>query len=52
MAQPSDLIGSRISLISNKDLRYEGVLFNINAEESSVTLQNGEYHTARKWCMP
>jgi hypothetical protein len=35
------LLGSRISLISNKDIRYEGVLFAINQEESSVTLQNG-----------
>jgi len=43
MAQPADLIGSQISLISNKDIRYEGTLFAINAEESSVTLQNGEW---------
>lgn len=53
MAQPGDLIGSRISLISNKDLRYEGILFNINAEESSVTLKSGELplHNGH-YCMP
>lgn len=39
----ANLIGSRISLISNKDIRYEGVLFAINQQESSVTLQNGRY---------
>jgi hypothetical protein len=43
MAQPAELIGSQISLISNKDIRYEGILYAINAEESSVTLQNGEF---------
>ncbi len=37
----ANLLGSRISLISNKDIRYEGILFAINQQESSVTLQNG-----------
>lgn len=35
------LIGSRISLISQQDFRYDGVLFSINAAESSIVLQNG-----------
>ena len=33
------LIGSKISLISGEDIRYEGVLHSINAEESSIVLE-------------
>ena len=40
MAQ-APLIGSRISLISKKDIRYEGILYTIYAHEHSVVLQNG-----------
>lgn len=32
-------IGSRISLISKKDIRYEGILYNINTKEATVALQ-------------
>eukprot|EP00624_Nannochloropsis_granulata_P003203 evm.model.NODE_26190_length_16781_cov_17.422977.3 len=39
MAAPGKLIGSHISLISNKDIRYEGILFSIDQEKSCVTLQ-------------
>ena len=35
-------IGSRISLISNNDARYEGILYGIDTKESEVYLQNGE----------
>lgn len=33
-------IGSRISLISKTDIRYEGFLFNIDTQQSMVALQN------------
>ncbi len=37
------LIGSKISLISQQDVRYEGTLFSINATESSIVLKEGKY---------
>ena len=37
------LLGSKISLISQADVRYEGTLFSINASESSIVLKDGEW---------
>jgi protein LSM14 len=34
------ILGNRISLISKKDIRYEGTLYSINEENSTVALQN------------
>ncbi|GBG31939.1 Protein LSM14-like A [Hondaea fermentalgiana] len=33
-------IGARISLVSKSEVRYEGVLYNINTQDSTVALQN------------
>lgn len=33
-------IGSKISLITTSDIRYEGILFTLNQEESTIAVQN------------
>eukprot|EP00616_Rhizochromulina_sp_CCMP1243_P009019 CAMPEP_0118964054 /NCGR_PEP_ID=MMETSP1173-20130426/1830_1 /TAXON_ID=1034831 /ORGANISM="Rhizochromulina marina cf, Strain CCMP1243" /LENGTH=421 /DNA_ID=CAMNT_0006912475 /DNA_START=104 /DNA_END=1370 /DNA_ORIENTATION=- len=34
------LIGSRISLISKKEIRYEGILYDINKRDATIALKN------------
>ena len=34
-------IGSRISLISKSEIRYEGILYTIDTKDSNIALQNG-----------
>jgi hypothetical protein len=41
MADMDNLLGSRISLISLQDVRYDGVLYSINQAESSIVLKDG-----------
>lgn len=33
-------IGSKISLVSNSEIRYEGILYTINTQESTIALQS------------
>lgn len=42
MASPSAIpfLGSKISLISNAGIRYEGILYNINTQEATVGLSS------------
>lgn len=36
-----NLIGAAISVISNQEIRYDGILFSINTAESSIVLKDG-----------
>lgn len=36
-------IGSKISLISKAEIRYEGILYDVNTKDSTVTLSKGCY---------
>ena len=44
MAQLQSLIGSQISLLSQKNIRYEGTLFQINTESSTISLKDVRCH--------
>lgn len=44
MAELDNLIGSRITLISQVDVRYDGVLFSINSKEASIVLREVKCH--------
>jgi len=40
MSSTVPYIGSKISLVSNSDIRYEGILYTINTAESTIALQS------------
>lgn len=42
MSTEAPYIGSKISLISKAEIRYEGVLYAVDTKEATVTLAKGE----------
>jgi len=42
MSDLDGLINSKISLISQHDVKFDGTLYSINAEESSMVLKDGK----------
>ena len=42
MANAIPAVGSRISLVSSGDIRYEGILYSIDMVESKIALQQGD----------
>lgn len=43
MASGAPFIGSKISLISRAEIRYEGILYQVDTKESTVTLAKGRF---------
>ena len=43
MATSVSFIGNKITLISKAAVRYEGILFDVNTKDSTVTLSKGVF---------
>lgn len=41
MANVTQFIGSKISLISKSEIRYEGILYSLNVVEATISLAKG-----------
>jgi protein LSM14 len=42
MANASQFIGSKISLISKSEIRYEGILYSLDVVEATISLAKGK----------
>ena len=42
-------IGAHITLLSKAEIRYEGILFSIDMEGATITLENGRYRHILKF---
>ena len=42
MSSGAPYIGTKISLVSKSEIRYEGILYSIDTKDAVVTLANGE----------
>ncbi len=49
MSELDSLIDSKISLISQEDVKFDGTLFSINAEESSMVLKDGKFEREHRF---
>jgi len=43
-------LGSKISLISKADIRYEGRLFTVDPQECTIALSNGKFEKTLSIC--
>jgi protein LSM14 len=48
MSSGTPFIGSKISLISRAEIRYEGILYQVDTKESTVTLAKGEFEELKQ----
>jgi hypothetical protein len=42
MANATQFIGSKISLISKSEIRYDGILYSLDVKESTISLAKGK----------
>lgn len=46
MSAKSPYLGSRINLISKSEIRYEGTLFGVDSQASTISLSKGKFKFA------